>query len=51
MKLLIIQFSSAFFGPNIMLSTPLSNTFSLRYSLDVKGEDPHPNKYGKITVL
>jgi len=51
MKLLIMQFSPAFFDPNIMLSTPLSNIFSLHYFLDVTDKDPHPNKYDKITVL
>jgi len=51
MKLLIMQFSPAFFDPNITLSTPLSNIFSLRYFLDVTDEDQHPNIYGKITVL
>ena len=39
-------------GPNILLSTPFSNTRSLRSSLKVSDQLSHPYKTtGRITVL
>jgi hypothetical protein len=43
-KLLILQFLSASSDPNIILSTPFSNTFSLCSYLDVTDQVPHPYK-------
>jgi hypothetical protein len=34
--------TSAYFGPNIFLNTPLSNTFSLCSSLNVRSQVSHP---------
>jgi hypothetical protein len=44
MKLIILQFSptSCNFGPNILLSTLFSNTFSLFSSLNVRDQASHP---------
>ena len=43
---------SSFLGPNILLSTVLSNTLSLRSSLSVSDQVSHPYKStGKIIVL
>ena len=41
----------SFLGPNIPLSTPFSNTPSLRSSLNVSDQVSHPYKTGKIIVL
>jgi hypothetical protein len=44
--------TSSLFGPNILLSTLFSNTFSLRSSLNVRDQVWHPYRStGKITVL
>jgi hypothetical protein len=52
MKLLIMQFSPASFGPNILLSTLFSNTLSLCSSLNVRDQVSHPYRTtGKIIVL
>jgi hypothetical protein len=57
MKLLTVQlppFSSYFnlFGPNILLRTLFSNTFSLCSSLNVRDQISHPYKTtGRIIVL
>jgi hypothetical protein len=43
---------SSLFGPNILLSTLFSNTFSPCYSLSVRGQISHPSKItSKIIVL
>jgi hypothetical protein len=43
---------TAFFGPNILLSAPFSNTFILCYFLTVRDQVPHPyTSAGKIRVL
>jgi hypothetical protein len=39
----LLLFNSVF-GPNILLSTPFSNTFNLRSSLNVRGQVSHPYK-------
>ena len=43
--------TSSFLGPNILLNTPISNTLSLRSSLNVSDQVSHPYKTGKIIVL
>ena len=44
--------TSSFLGPNILLSTPFSNTLSLRSSLSASDQISHPYKTtGKIRVL
>jgi hypothetical protein len=44
--------TSSLFGPNILLSTLVSNTLNLCYSIKVRDQDSHPYKTtGKIIVL
>ena len=44
--------TSSLWGPNILYNTLLSNTLSLRFSLNVSEQDSHPHKTtGKIIVL
>ena len=43
--------TSTLLGPNIFLSALLSNTLSLRSSLNLRHQDSHPHKWGKIIVL
>ena len=56
-KLLIMFFlhspvTSSLLGPNILLNTLFSNTISLRLSLNVSDQVPHPYKTTcKITIL
>jgi hypothetical protein len=45
-------YASSLFGPNILLSTLLSNTLSLHFSRNVSDQVSHPyTKTGKIIVL
>jgi len=39
---------SSLLGPNILLNTPLSNTLSLRFSLNVSDQVSHPHKKTRI---
>jgi hypothetical protein len=51
MKLLIMQFTPSFLGPDILLSTVFSNTYKLCSSPNVKDQvNPHKTT-GKIIVL
>ena len=45
--------TSSLLGPNILLTTPFSNTLSLHSSLDVSDQDSHPYKtqQGKFIIL
>jgi len=43
--------TSSLLGPNFLLSTLLSNTLSLRSSLNVSDQVSHPYKTGKMTFI
>jgi hypothetical protein len=57
MKLLVMQFSQPYvtsflFGPNVLLSTLISDTLILCSSLKVRDQISHPHKItGRIIVM